>query len=380
MHVITSCRRRAPPWRSLATLFAALVLAACGDGQQPPATSAPATVNVYNWPDYIDPAVLAQFSAETGVKVNYDTFDSAEAQEAKLAAGRTGFDVVVVTASTVERQLRAGTYRPLDRTRLTHLGNLDPDLVARLGAADPGNAHSVPYHWGTAGIGYDAKQVLARMPDAPVDSFALLFDPAVARRFQDCGIVLVDAPMDVVGSVLLYLGKDPNSENADDLAAVERVLMGIRPYVRYVNTPPIIADLASGEACMALTWSGDALRARTRAREAATGVDVRYAVPREGAVMFSDLLMVPADAPNPDNAHRLIDFLMRADVAAQLGSTLQYANANAASWPLYDPALRADPAIFPGPELRARLVVDREESREFRRLVTRMWTRFKTGT
>jgi putrescine transport system substrate-binding protein len=344
-----------------------------------PATPEEPVVNVYNWPDYVDRSVVERFSRETGLKVNYDTFDSAEAMEAKLSVGHTNYDVVVPSAAALQRQLKAGYYRALDRALLTHYGNLDAGLLQRIAVADPGNTRTVPYHWGTVGVGYDAKQILARMPGAPVDSAALIFDPQVARRFADCGIVFIDSPMDVIGTVLLYLGKDPNSESAADLAAAERVLMSIRPYVRYINTPPVIGDLASGDACLALTWSGDALRARARARDAGSRADVHYMLPREGGVMTFDLLAIPTDAPHPTNAHRFIDFLMRADVAAQLGATLQYANANAASWPLYPAALRDDPAVFPSAAVQARLVVDREESREFRRLATRVWTRFRTG-
>ena len=380
MFVTAAAARSLQACRVLAVVLAGHVLAACSSGTSPQAPAPAAVVNVYNWSNYVDPAMLERFTAETGIEVNYDTFDSAEAMEGKLAAGRSGYDVVVASTGSFPRQVRAGVYRPLERTRLTNFGNLDPALMARLAVADPRSTYSVPYHWGTFGLAYDAGEIAARLPDAPVDGLALLFDPEVSRRLADCGIALVDSPIDVIGAALLYLGRDPNSERAEDLAAAERVLAAIRPYVRSINTENVVTQLANGEVCLALTWSGNALLARTRAREARTGADVRYVVPREGALMFFDLLAVPADAPNPDNAHRLIDFLLRADVAAELSSKLQYPNANAASWPLLDPAVRDDPTVYPTAAVQAKLVLDREDSPEFLRLVSRAWTRFRTGT
>lgn len=373
-----------------ACLCAAAVLAtvtACGGPPAPqPATATTATtateppvVNVYNWTDYVDPEVLKQFTKETGIAVNYDTFDSNEILETKMLAGRSGYDVVVVTSTFLETQLKAGVYRELDATQLPNLRNLDAALATKLTTPEGGLRRSVPYHYGITAIGYDAGKLLARLPDAPLDSFALVFDPAVVARFADCGFAIVDSPADVLGAALGWLGRDPNSERPEDLAEVERVLLAIRPYVRYIGTPQINADLVNGEICLALGWSGDVLRARRRAREAGRAADIRFVIPREGAVVFADTLAIPKDAPHPRNAHRLIDFLMRAEVAARLSEFLQYPNANAASWPLIAPAVRDDPMVFPPADAQARLVPDRVESPAFRRQLMRTWTRFKTG-
>ena len=303
-------------------LAVALMLAACGrpsadagseetPGQQrqgPDAgtSGAPAeaaVVNVYNWTDYIDPEVLARFSRETGIKVNYDTFVSNEILETKLLSGRSGYDVVVITATFMENQLRAGVYQPLDAAQLPNLRNLDPVLDAQFA---PGGAqvrasprYSVPYHWGVTAMGLDAKKILARMPEAPLESWSMLFDPAIVARFADCGVAFVDSPVDAVGAVLAWLGRDPNSETDEDLARAEKALLAIRPYVRYVNTAAYGGDLTNGEICLALGFSGEVLRARSRARESGLGADIRLSIPREGAVVFSDGLAIVADAPHP---------------------------------------------------------------------------------
>jgi putrescine transport system substrate-binding protein len=367
------------------------IVAACGRAPAPqpatPTATATATatttdapvVNVFNWADYIAPGLLAEFTRETGIRVNYDTFDSNEVLETKLLAGRSGYDVVVITATFMENQIKAGVYQPLDPARLPNRRNLDPALAATLAPAGTEGRYSVPYHWGTTVVGYDARRILERLPGAPLDSLALALDPAIVARFADCGFAVVDSPVDVLGVVLLWLGRDPNSERPEDLAAAADALMAIRPYVRYVNGAPIQADLANGEICIAIGFSGDLRRARRRSLEAGRGPDIRIPAPREGAVVFSDGLAILADAPHPDNAHRLIDFLLRADVAARLSEYLQYPNANAASWPLIAPAIRNDPTIYPPAAAQARLVADRVESAAFRRQLMRAWTRFRTG-
>jgi putrescine transport system substrate-binding protein len=217
------------------------------------------------------------------------------------------------------------------------------------------------------------------MPDAPVDSWRMFYDPAVVSRFKDCGVAMIDAPSEVLGTVLLYLGRDPNSEKPQDLAAARQVLAAIRPYVRYVNSSKYIEDLANGEICLALGWVGDVFQARDRADEAGKGVRIEYRIPREGAIMFFDMLAIPADAPHPRNAHLFIDYLLRPDVAAKNASKVRYANSNAASWAAIAPEVRNDASIFPPPEVMAKLQPDLAESPEFTRLLTRAWTRFKTG-
>jgi putrescine transport system substrate-binding protein len=379
---------------ALAALGAMLV--ACGGKPaSPPATTEPVAggttaaapldtdeekiVNVYNWSDYIEPSVIEAFTAETGIKVNYEVMDSNELLETKLLAGRTGYDVVVPSASFLARQIKAGIYQKLDGARLPHLKNLDPDLTTRLQVFDPGNEHSVNYMWGTSGVAFNEAKVAAAMADAPVNSFAMFWDPAVVSKFAKCGVSVLDAPSEVIGTVLIFLGKDANSEKPEDLKAAEEVLLKVRPYIRLINSSKYIEDLANGEICLALGWSGDVLQARDRAVEAGKGIVVKYNIPKEGAVMFFDNMAIPADAGHVKNAHHFIDYMLRAEVAAKNSNFLNYANSNAASWPLIDPEVKGNPNIFPTPEMMTKLVPDLPESPEFTRELTRTWTRFRTG-
>jgi len=383
-----------PGPRQIGILLAAL-LAACGPKSppappaqeaaqpagkaQPDATDAEKVLNVYNWSDYIDKSIISGFEKEYGLHVNYDVFDSNEVLETKLLAGTTGYDIVVPSASFLERQVKAGVFQPLDKTRLANLKNLDPDITGRVALHDPGNAHSVIYLWGTSGVGYNAEMIGKRMADAPVDSWRMFFDPAVVAKFADCGVTILDAPSEVVGTVMIYLGKDANSENAADLGAAEEVLMKIRPFVRYVNSSKYIEDLANGEICLTLGWSGDILQARDRAYEAAKGVSIAYRIPKEGAVMFFDLLAIPKDAKHPLNAHLFIDYLMRPEVAAKNSGFVNFANGNTAAYPFLPEEIRNNASIYPPPEVTAKLVPDLAETAGFTRQLTRTWTRFKTG-
>lgn len=376
-------------------LLAAFLLAACGgkppatdtaaaDGAAGPAASTADTddeklLNVYNWSDYIEPSVIADFEKEYGIKVNYEVMDSNELLETKLLAGRTGYDVVVPSASFLARQINIGIYQKLDKSKLTNLGNLDPGITQKLAQFDPGNEHAVNYMWGTSGVAYNVEKVKEIMPDAPVDSFAMFYDPKVIARFKDCGVSILDAPSEVVGTVLMYLGKDANSESPEDLAAAEKVLAAIRPSVRSINSSKYIEDLANGEICLALGWSGDVLQARDRAAEAGKDFTVDYRIPKEGAVMFFDNMAVPADAAHVKNAHLFINYMLRADVAAKNSNFLNYANSNAASWSALDEAVKSNPNIFPPQESMAKLVPDLPESADFNKLLTRSWTRFRTG-
>jgi putrescine transport system substrate-binding protein len=367
-----------------------MLLAACGGKPAEPntagAAAAPAfdtdeekVVNVYNWSDYIEPTVIEAFEKETGVKVNYEVMDSNEMLETKLLAGRTGYDVVVPSASFLARQIKTGIYQKLDKAKLANYKNLDADITKRLEVFDPGNQYAVNYMWGTSGVGYNEAKINEAMPNAPVDSFKMFWDPAVAKNFAKCGISVLDAPSEVVGTVLIYLGKDANSENLDDLKAAEKVLMAVRPYVRLINSSKYIEDLANGEICLAMGWSGDVLLARDRSEEAGKGLVIKYNIPKEGAVMFFDNMAIPADASHVKNAHVFIDYMLRADVAAKNSNFLNYANSNAASWPAVSEEVKSNPNIFPPPALMAKLVPDMPESAEFTRELTRTWTRFRTG-
>ncbi|MFZ9652007.1 MAG: extracellular solute-binding protein [Steroidobacteraceae bacterium] len=375
------------PVRAAAAVFIAFTLAACS-GKPAADKSAEATanapeekvLNVYNWSDYIEPGVIAAFTKETGIKVNYDVFDSNEMLETKLLAGNTGYDLVVPSGSFLYRQIKAGVHSTLDKSQLSNLGNADPAIAGRVAKAfDTDNAHSVNYMWGTSGVGYNVKKIKERMPNAPVDSFAMFYDPKIVSKFADCGVMLLDAPSEVLGTVLIYLGKDANSEKPEDLAAAEKVLLSVRKYIRNFNSSAYIEALANGEACLALGWSGDVLQAKSRAESAKNGVEISYNVPKEGAVMFFDQLAIPKDAKHPKNAHLFINYLLRADVAAKNSNFIQYANGNAASKSMIDASVTGNPNVYPSEAMMQKLVPDLPESPEFNRLLTRSWTRVKTG-
>jgi putrescine transport system substrate-binding protein len=371
----------------IAACSVAGLLAACGGkktGEEAggAASSSPPpgrSVNVYNWPDYIAPGLLQQFEAETGIKVNYDSFDSLEMLETKMLTGNSGYDVVVPSGPFLQRQVEAGVYLPLDRSLLPNYANLDPEMMAMLAENDPGNLHAVGYMWGTTGIGYDALKVKALAPDAPTDSWRLVFDPAVAKRLAACGIAFVDAPSEILAVTLMSLGKDPYSSDPADLEAAETALVAVRPYVRYVNSVPIIEDFATGSVCVVVSWSGDVLRARQRSAEAGLDTEIRYVIPKEGTLTWGDAMAIPKDAPHPDEAHAFIDFMLRADIGATNATSVRYATFNRAALSLMDPDLTADPAMYPAPEVRARLRVTQARSLEDSRVENRIWTRFRTG-
>jgi putrescine transport system substrate-binding protein len=367
-----------------AALLVVTALAGCNrQSGEPAAGAVPAAekkvVNVYNWSDYIDPAVIDAFQKETGISVTYDVFDSNEVLETKLLTGNSGYDVVVPSAYFLERQIKAGVFRKLDPALLPNLSNLDPALQARVAQHDPGNEHGVIYMWGTTGIGYDAAKVAEILPDAPVDSWSLIFDPAIISKFKDCGVSVLDDPTDMVSTVLLWLGKDPNSQSEADLAQAEEALLAIRPYIRSIHSSQYIEDLANGEVCIAVGYSGDILQAQDRAEEAGKDADIRYSIPKEGALMWFDTLAIAADAPHPGNAHAFIDYLLRPDVAAANSNFVYYANANAPATALIDAELRDDPGIYPTPEVKERLQPNLAKSAEYTRLLNRSWTRFTTG-
>jgi putrescine transport system substrate-binding protein len=366
-----------------------LVIAGCSGGSETAAKGGSATgassgsekvVNVYNWADFIEPAVIREFEKEYGIKVNYDVFDSNEILETKLLAGHSNYDVVFPSGAFLEREIQADVYQKLDKSQLPNLKNLDPEVNRSMAVIDPGNQYAVDYMWlTTTGIVYNVAKIKARMADAPVDSWRLLFDPTVVAKFQDCGVTVLDAPQDVVSSVLFYLGKDPNSESVADLKAVERVLVSMRPYIRYADSVRYIGDLANGEICLALGWSGDATQARRRAQDAGKDVQLAYSIPTEGALMGFDTVAIPADAPHPSNAHLFINYLLRPDVAAKNSNAISYANPVPASFALLNETLRSDPGVYPPADVRAKAVAERAKSAEFNRLLMRTWTRFKTN-
>ncbi|HXV39655.1 MAG TPA: polyamine ABC transporter substrate-binding protein [Steroidobacteraceae bacterium] len=363
--------------------IAVLSLAACGgkkEGEDGAAAQPEEKVLfVYNWSDYIGETTIADFEAKTGIKVTYDMFDSNEVLETKLLAGRTGYDVVVPSASFLERQIKAGVFLKLDKSKLPNLANMDAEIAKRVALHDPGNDHAINYLWGTTGIGYNPDKVKAALGTDTIDSWAAIFEPANAAKLAKCGIAMLDAPSEVMDSVLIYLGRDPNSEKAEDLAAAEAQLMKVRDHVKYFHSSQYINDLATGEICVALGWSGDVLQARDRGAEAATPVNVAYAVPKEGAIIWFDMLAIPADAPHPNNAHEFLNFIMEPAVIAGVSNYVAYANGNSASFQLVDESVRTDPSVYPPEEVKQKLHAHLAESQEFSRDLNRAWTTVRTG-
>jgi putrescine transport system substrate-binding protein len=361
------------------TLIAGCVLLACLAACSGGSSAGEPVLNVYNWSDYIAPGVIDAFEREYGIKVNYDVFDSNEVLETKMLMGHSNFDVVVPSGPFLQRQVMAGVYQKLDKSLLPNLKYVDPEVARQSAVYNPGNNYGVDYMWITSGPGYNVAQIRERMPDAPVDSLRMIFDPTVVSKFQDCGVSMLDTPTEMLGAVLMYLGRNPNSESPEDLKAAERALMAIRPYIRYVHSSRYIDDLANGEICLAMGWSGDVKQAHDRAVEAGRGVELAYRIPREGAMLNFDMVAIPADAPHAKNAHLFINFLLRPQIAAQDSNYVKYANGDDPASENLEPAVRNDPGIYPPPDVRAKLVPELAKTAQFTRLLNRMWTRFKTG-
>lgn len=364
----------------------ALVMIGCGNpnskarnDQAAANKEATQVVNLYIWADYIAPSATASFEKLTGIKVRISNFDSPETLESRMLTGNSGFDVVVPTAAFVQRQIRSGAYLPLDKTKLPNIVNLDPAITAQLAHNDPGNAYSVVYTWGTVGIGYNEKFVAQALPKVPLNSWRLIFDPALAARLAACGINIMDDPVAVVQVVLKYLGKNPNAPGPQDLADVETVLGKVRPYIRNIDTSGDIEAMANGDVCIALAYNGDVVQARKRAMEAKRGIKVDFVIPDEGSLLWFDLLAIPRDAPHISNAYRFINYLMNPQVMADISNFIGFANANSAATALLDPSVATDDAIYPVAEQQRRLFVPWEPSPEQARAITRIWQKFKTG-
>jgi putrescine transport system substrate-binding protein len=336
-------------------------------------------LNVLNWSDYIAPDTIAKFEQETGIKVNYDLFDSNEVLETKLLTGHTGYDVVVPTDYFLERQAKQGILLPLDKSKLPNLANLDPAILASLEAADPGNRYGVPYAGVITGIGYNVEKVRKALGNVPIDSWGVIFEPKNAAKLKACGFTTLDAESENLFAAKIWLGLDAASEDLGDLAKAEAMFKSIRPYIRQFHSSQYINDLANGETCIALGWSGDVLQARDRAREAGKGIEIAFVVPKEGAMRTFDMLAIPADASHPDNAHKFINFLLRADISADFTKFRKYPAANLAAEKLVSPELASDPLIFWPADVMKRLLPHRAESLTYTRYANRAWTRIRTG-
>ncbi|SMC84525.1 polyamine ABC transporter substrate-binding protein [Rhizobium sp. RU36D] len=339
------------------------------------------TVNVYNWSDYIDESVLADFTKETGIKVVYDVFDSNEILETKLLAGGSGYDVVVPTGPFLARQIQAGVFQKLDKSKLPNLANMWPDVMTRLAKYDPGNEYAVNYMWGTTGIGYNVAKVKAALgDDVKVESWDFIFKPENAEKLKACGINILDASDETFAIAMNYIGKDPDSKATADLEAGGEVYSKIRPSVKTFNSSAYIDDLANGDICVAVGWSGDILQAKARAEEAKNGVEVNYVIPKEGTYMWFDNLAIPADAKNVAEAHEFINFLMKPEVIAKASNYVQYANGNLASQKLIDESVFKNPAVYPTEETMKKLFTISPYGPKEQRVLNRVWTQIKTGS
>jgi len=363
----------------------ALVLASCGkkegDSAAPVAAAEEEKVlNVYNWSDYIAPDTLAKFEKETGIKVTYDVFDSNEVLETKLVTGNTGYDVVVPSLTFLSRQIQAGVFMPLDKSKLTNLGNLDPEIQKSIAALDKDNAHSVNYLWGTTGIGYNVKKIKEVFGDDVVlDSWDFVFNPDNLAKLKQCGVYFLDTPSEIIPPVLKYLGEEPNSFDPAVIQKAADRLALLRPSITQFHSSEYINALANGDACIAVGWSGDIFQAAARAEEANKGVEIAYVIPKEGAPMWFDMMAIPKDAKHPNNAHLFINFIMRPDIAAEISNYVAYASANKASLAQVDAELKANPGVYPTDEAKKGLfslaVLPADVDRSFNRI----WTGLKTG-
>jgi putrescine transport system substrate-binding protein len=339
------------------------------------------TLHLYNWNDYFAEDTLAGFEAQTGIRPVLDVYDANEVLEAKLFAGSSGYDLVFPTARPFgARHVKAGLYRALDKTKLPGWDRLDPLILEQLAAIDPDNAHLVPYMWGTSGLGINRARVEAALgEDADLDTWALVFDPEQAAKLSGCGIGLLDDPTEVFSAALAYLGKDPNSLDKADLEAASELIRTIYPHVRYFHSSQYISDLANGDICVAMGYSGDVFQAQERADEAGKGVEILYRLPREGAAVWTDVMAIPADAPNPDAAHAFIAYILQPEVIAAVSNAIFYANPNLAATALLDEAVGSDPTIYPPAEVKARLFVPSERTDSQIRDLNRLWTRLKAN-
>jgi putrescine transport system substrate-binding protein len=370
--------------KAIATALLSLLglsLVSCGktNSGSNPAPPTDNIVNLYIWTDYVAPDTLSSFEKRTGIKVNVTYFDTLAVLETRLLTGQTGFDVVITTPPFFRGLIASGAFRPLDKQQLPNLVNLNPALMAKIAADDPGNAYAVMYTWGTNGIAYNENKVGAVLPNGGLKSWSLIFDPANAAKLADCHINTVDTPASVVPIALSYLRRNLNNPTPKDLDDVAELLRKIRPYFHNIDTAGQIEAMANGDACVAIDSNTDAFLARKRAKEANNGININYVIPDEGSLIWFDLLAIPKDAPHVHNAHRLINYLMDPKVIADITDYIGLANANSASTLLLDPSIASDPMVYPPPETIKRLSPTPEYTPEQTRAITRLWQKFETG-
>lgn len=365
--------------RSAAIAGLALCAAACGGGHSAAPAAEEPVLNIYNWADYIGRDTVAEFERRTHIKVIYGLYDSNDTLEAKMLTGRSGYDIVSTTTEFYGRQIKAGAYLALDKSKLSNWKNLDPAVLAVQAQADPGNRYAVPYLHAMNGFAYNVDLVKARLPDAPTDSLAMIFDPKVIAHFADCGVTFLDSPEDVIQLALAYLHRDPNSRSVDDLHAAESVVMAVRPYIRTFDSNDYWHQLASKEICLAIAWSSDYSVAQARAREDGTGAKLAFTLPKEGSNITYNAFLIPSSAPHPKAAHLFLNFILEPRVIADITNDIHYGNDNLAAQPFVHGDILGDPAVYPPPALRARLYLPAELGQDYDRLRTRVWTHIKTG-
>ncbi len=339
-------------------------------------------LNFYNWSDYIAEDTISKFEKETGIKVNYDVYDSSETLEAKLLAGHSGYDLVVPSSSSMGRHIKAKIYQALDKSKLPNMKHLDPNLMKAVASQDPGNIHSVPYLWGTTGIGINVDQVKKILgEDAPVNSWDLVFKPEYIKKLTECGVNFLDSADEIYPLALNYVGQKKSQKKAhykkDSDAG--KMLKSVRPFVSQFHSSSYINNLANGEICVAVGFSGDILQAQTRAIEAKNGVKIEYSIPKEGTAVWFDMLVIPSDAKNPEAAHKFINFLLRPDIIADITNYVSYANPNLAATKLQDPEISNNPAIYPSQAIMKQLFTLGSRKKKLNRMLNRLWTDLKAG-
>lgn len=336
-------------------------------------------LNVYHWSDYVAPDTITNFEAKNNIKVTYDVFDSNEVLEAKMLTGASGYDVVVPSIEFLARQAQAGLFTKIDKNKLKNYGNLDPEILKFIAVNDPDNTYGVPYMMFSVGIGYNIDMVSKRIGADKIGSWDMVFDPDTVAKLADCGVVIMDSPSEVIASALNYLGLDPHSETKADLDQASKLMASVRPHIRYFHSSQYINDLANGDICVTIGYSGDVLQARDRAAEAGRGTNVAYTIPKEGALLGFDMLAIPDDAPNPDNALKFIDYILEPKVAADITNYVYFGNPNIAATEFVDEKVVNDPGIYPPKEIRAKMFVSKLHSARYDRTLTRTWTTVKTG-
>ncbi len=338
-------------------------------------------VRVYNWSDYIDYSVIDDFETSTGIEVIYDVFDSNEVLEGKLLAGNTGYDIVGPSIEYLGRQVIAGVHQKLNKDNIPNLRHLEPEMMEMLSTMDPGNNYSIPYLWGTTGIGYNQDKAKEIMGETfMMDSFDVIFKPEIIKQFEECGVAFLDAPSEVFKAALFYLGLDPNTKNPGDYQGkAYELLLKVRPYIKYFHSSKYINDLASGEICLVFGWSGDILQAGDRATESGNNIKIAYRIPKEGAQMWVDMMAIPKDAPNPENAHSFLNFILQPEMMARISNKVKFANANKESKGLIVRQILDNPTIYPNEETMKKLFIAEIANPRVDRMMTRQWINIKTG-